>query len=275
MINNINRCGNFTSSEIVALTKKGKDKTSFGAPALTYIEETNLERRLGRSITTEVDARPLSWGKLLEVRVFDMLGLEYSLSSTETIVHPTIPYWAGSPDGSKLNTTADFKAPLTLKSFCHLVQPLYEGLTGMEAINRVREDHKDGDKFYWQIVSNAILQGNDLGELIIYMPYFSELEEIRIMARHNEQAGKYKWVAWASDDELPYLIEGGYYKNLNIIRFEIPKADKKFLTDCVEKAGKMLITVDGTAEIISSTLLAAHDKEVNATVVQDANALQI
>jgi hypothetical protein len=155
------------------------------------------------------------------------------------------------------------------------VQPLFEGLTGVAAMDKVREDHKDGDKFYWQIVSNAILQGNDLGELIVYMPYFSELEEIRIMARHHEQAGKYKWVSWASDDELPYLIDDGYYKNLNLIRFEIPVADKKFLTDCVKKAGEMLITVDGTAKVISSTLLATHDKEVNATLVQDANALTV
>lgn len=269
MINNAHRIGNFTSSEIVALTTKGKDKKSFGAPALTYIEETNFERLLGRSLTTEADARALSWGKLLEPRVFDLLGIEYSLSSKETIVHPTIPYWAGSPDGSKAGTTADFKAPLTLKSFIRLVQPLYEGLTGMDAMDKVREEHKDGDKFYWQIVSNAILQGNRFGELIAYMPYFSELNEIRAMARHHEQAGKFKWVDYASDDELPYLIDGGYYQNLNIIRFEIPEADKKLLTDCVLKAGEMLLKES------CNVLIASHDQETGAVIVEDADALKI
>lgn len=269
MINNKLRNGNFTSSEIVALTKKGKDGKSFGVPALTYIEETNLERRLGRSITTEADARSLSWGKLLEPRVFDLLGIEYTLSSKDTIQHPTIPFWVGSPDGSKPNTTADFKAPLTLKSFCQLVQPLYDGLTGMVAMNRIREDHNDGDKFYWQIVSNAILQGNDLGELVVYMPYYSELQDIRTMSRHHEQAGKYKWVDFASDDELPYLIDGGYYKNINIINFQIPDTDKKFLTDCVVRAGNMLINES------HSTLIASHDPTTGATIIEDANALKI
>lgn len=269
MINNTPRIGNFTSSEIVALTKKAKDGKSFGAPALTYIEEANMERLLGRSITTEVDARPLSWGKLLEPRVFDMLGLEYSLSAQETIVHPKIPYWAGSPDGSKPQTTADFKAPLTLKSFCQLVQPLYEDLTGMEAMNRVREDHKDGEKFYWQIVSNAILQDNRFGELIVYMPYFSELDEIRTMARTHEQKKKFQWVDYANDDELPYLIEGGYYKNLNIVRFEIPETDKKFLTDCVVRAGAQLLKEP------CRVLMASHDRDTGATIVEDANALKI
>lgn len=269
MINNKPRIGNFTSSEIVALTKKAKDGKSFGAPALTYIDETNMERLLGRSLTTEIDARATSWGKLLEPRVFDLLGLEYTLSSKETIVHPTIPYWVGSPDGSKFDTTADFKAPLTLKSFIQLVQPLYEGLTGMAAMDRVREDHKDGEKFYWQIVSNATHQGNRFGELIPYMPYFSELNEIRTMARHHEQAGKFKWVDWASDDELPYLIDGGYYKNLNIIRFEIPEADKKLLTDCVLKAGEMLLKEP------CRVLMATHDKATDAVIVEDADALKI
>jgi hypothetical protein len=269
MIHNLPRIGNFSSSEIVALTKKAKDGKSFGAPAITYIEETNMERLLGRSLTTEIDARATSWGTLLEPRVFDMLGLEYTLSSKETIVHPTIPFWVGSPDGSTPNTTADFKAPLTLKSFCQLVQPLYEGLTGKAAMDRVREDHKDGEKFYWQIVSNAILQGNDFGELIPYMPYHSELDAIRTMARHHEQAGKYKWVDYASDDELPYLIEGGYYKNLNIIRFEIPEADKKFLTDCVVRAGERLLKEP------CRVLMATHDKTTGAILVEDANALKI
>ena len=58
-----NRVGNFNSSEIVALTTQNKSKNGFGKPALTFIEECNFERRLDRSITDEVTARPLSWGK--------------------------------------------------------------------------------------------------------------------------------------------------------------------------------------------------------------------
>src|SRR6186713_1406515 len=126
MTTNTARVGNFTSSEIVALTKTGSRpmteeekeahkkanpksrKTTIeswpGEAAITYIEEKNMERRLGRSIDDEKSAKPLIWGKLLEGHVFDKLGLEYTLSSTETIVHPTIPYWSGSPDGDKEDT---------------------------------------------------------------------------------------------------------------------------------------------------------------------------
>jgi hypothetical protein len=246
MINNIYRIGNFTSSEIVALTTVSTDKKSFGKPALTYIEETNMERRLGRSLTGEVGAKPLTWGHLLEQRVFESMGLEYILLSHETVLHPTIPFWAGSPDGVKHDpgkTVADIKCPSTLKSFCQLVDPLYDGFEGIDAMNCIRGNHKDGEKFYWQLVSNSILLDTQFAELIIYMPYKSELEEIRVMAQmvDSEHLHKHYWIAMAGENDLPYLPDCGYYRNLNMVRFEVPQADKYLLTEKVLTAGKMLI----------------------------------
>lgn len=238
IINNFERVGNFTSSEIGNLTKQGKAKGTFGAPALTYIEETNMERRLGRSLTDESRARPLSWGKLLEAIAFDRLGLEYSLSSQESIVHPTIPYWSGSPDGTKPDTVIDIKCPLTLKSFCQLVQPLYDGMPGNQAIAAIRDNHKDGDKYYWQIVSNAILTNSKYGELVVYMPFESELPDIKNAA---DGVPDCMWIMFANENELPFIKDGGYYKNVNVIRFEIPESDKRLLTDSVIKAGETLI----------------------------------
>lgn len=234
----ISRVGNPTSSEIVALTTSDKTGKEFGKPALTYIEECNMERRLGRSISDEVTARATSWGNLVEKRVFDLLGLEYKLCSDETIGHPTIPFWFGSPDAEKEKTegktVADIKCPLTLKSFCQLVD--------CKNIEEVRENHKDGEKFYWQLISNAILTNSKFAELIVYCPYKSELNAIRELAQNIDDPRQYRffWVANASDEELPFLIEGGHYKNLNIIRFEVPEKDKIFLTERVEKAGRRL-----------------------------------
>lgn len=236
MIDNLIRNGNFTSSEIVALTKKGKG-TYFGAPALTYIEEKNMERKLGRSLTTESNARPLSWGKLLEGVIFDLLSTEYSLVSTDSIPHPTVPNWAGSPDILKADTVGDIKCPITLKSFCQLVQPLYDGLDGIEAMNQVRAEHKEGDTYYWQLVSNACITGMKFAELIVYAPYRSELQVIRSLAEGNRSV---YWLWSAEDNELPYLVDGGYYRNINVIRFEVPQQDKEFLTERVIEASKLL-----------------------------------
>jgi len=240
------RNGNFTSSEIAALTSEPtaaakKLGSIFGKPAFTFIEEKNFERLLGRSIDNEVDAKPLTWGKLLESRVFDLLGMEYLLTSQETDVHPEIPYWVGSKDGIKNDdgsTVIDIKCPMTLKSFCRLVSPLYSGVDGLEAMQWIRDNHKDGEKYYWQLVSNAAINDCRFAELIVYMPYQSELAEIKLSA--DGQANCY-WVAMAMDEELPYLKEGGYFKNLNIIRFEVPDSEKEFLKERVLAAGKMLI----------------------------------
>lgn len=257
MINNINRIGKYTSSEIVALLscgvrdmtadelaarpKKGKgsktttieDKNSFGDAAMTYISETNMERRLLRSLNSEVSAKPTSWGSLLEDHVFPILGDKYRPLGMITMNHPTIDFWSGSPDALKQEmegkTLVEIKCPYTLKSFCTLAD--------CRTIQEVRENHKDGEKFYWQCVSNGIITGSKFAELVIFCPYKSELDQIRKMCEGDP---KYYWLMGSQDDDLPFLPDGGFYRNLNIIRFEIPQEDKDLLTSRVLAAGKLL-----------------------------------
>jgi len=244
---NKNRIGNFTSSQIFVLMSEGKTKGTFGKPALTYIEECNMERKLGRSLETESNARPLVWGRVMESYCFNLLGTEYKLSSQETVTHPEVSYWSGSSDGNKFDegrTVFDIKMPITLKSFCQLVEPLYKvpALTGLEAMNYIRENHKEGEKYYWQLVSNAILKNSKYAELIVCVPYLSELEAIREVVRNFDgNQNPLAWIVFAENNELPYLNNNGFYKSLNIIRFEVPEIDKIILTTKVKEAGKFLI----------------------------------
>lgn len=266
-MNNALRIGNFTSSEIAALMSMDRSQKKPGQPYHTYVEECNMERRLGRSLERETNARALSWGIFNEMRVHYLLGTDYQLCSNKTIVHPKFNYWAGSPDfqrhfqESHLNAVADSKCPITLKSFCQLVQPMYtllkernlfdpntkivsiSGIDGLQAMVMVRETHKDGDKYYYQLVSNGELLDLKYGELIVYMPYKSELEQIRHQAMNYDGDDQYrfKWIAYATDDELPHIPDGGYYKNINVISFPIPPVDKQALIERVEMAGKELI----------------------------------
>lgn len=256
------RVGNFTSSQIVALTTKDKSGKDFGKPALTYIQEVNMQRLLGRSLTDSITARPLSWGNLMEIRCFDILPTSYILTSQQTHLHREIDYWAGSADGikdGKSPAVIDIKAPQTLKSFIQLIQPLYHDLAGIDAMMAIRNGyshtdpktgitmdypaHADGDKFYWQLVSGACIENCKYAELIVYMPYESEIPDIKLLAEEQpgDVAHKYYWIAMAGERELPYILDGGYFKNINIIRFEVPQADKDLLRSLVEKAGKYLI----------------------------------
>ncbi len=241
------RIGNFTSSEIYKLISEGKQPGTFGKPALTYINECNKERKLKRPLENESNARPLTWGKALESICFAILGTEYELCSQESISHPTINFWAGSPEGNKFDdgkTVYDIKCPMTLSSFCDLVGPLYENFSGSEAIILIRNNHKDGEKYYWQLVSNGILTDSKFAELIVYVPYKKDLDIIReSVSNMDGNQNPYAWINWATDDELPYLIENGYYKDLNIIRFEIPEEDKQLLTSKIIEAGKLLLNL--------------------------------
>lgn len=239
IMNSALRTGNFTSSEIFNLLKLAKDGKNFGAPALTYIDECNMERRLGRSLNTDVSSRPTSWGKLVERRVFDLLGIDYKLCSQETIQHQEYEFWAGSPDAEKYDdgkTVVDIKCPHTMKAFCELVD---------KTMFAIRNGHRAGEKYYWQLVSNAILTGARYAELIVYCPYQKELAEIRDMAaNYDGNQNHVAWVNWAEDDELPYLPNEGYFKNLNICRFEILEEDKILLTEKVVQASRLLVKVE-------------------------------
>lgn len=225
--------------------KPGRSKGSYSVDADTYIRECNQERRLRRSIEVQSDARPLSWGKCVEKRAFETIGLEYTLCSNTTIVHPEIPYWCGSPDAVTDNVVADLKCPMTLTSFCNMLDPYIEnGKVVHEAmtIEALRQNHKDGDKFYWQVVSNGALTKRKTGQIIVYCPYLDELDEIRTLAS-DSGLPEFYWIWTADNEKLPYLVREGTYKNRNIIEFQIPDSDVELLTERVIECGKQLITI--------------------------------
>ena len=71
----------------------------------------------------------------------------------------------------------------------------------------------------------------------MYVPYQSELPAIREMANNYDgDQNKVAFLNWANDEDLPYLVDGGYYKNLNTLRWEASEADKKVLTNKVIEA---------------------------------------
>lgn len=274
------RDGNFNSSTIVALTSCGtrkmtadekaewkkdhprstkeliEDPNTLGEAALTYIQECNWERRIEGSLDNESNAKPLAWGKLCELYVqskneyVDLM--EWEQRPDEPIAHPEFDYWTGTPDMTNTDTVGDIKAPFTPKSFCTLVQPIIDGMEGVEAMKALRfgykdkkgfehKKHPDGEKFFWQIVSNACITGKPYGELKIFCPFQSQLNEIRALAQQQDGAGgRFYGIAMSPDEELPHLPDGGFYKNWYSIRFPVPQSDKDALTARVKLAGALL-----------------------------------
>lgn len=270
MLDNQLRHSRFTSSENYKLLTTSKDK-SFGKPALTYIEEKAMEVRLGRTLTSESNARPLQWGKCCEAVAFSKLDITYTLQSDETIVHPDYDYWSGTPDlikhiSDSRKKSGDVKCPQTLKSFCKLVDSFQK-----DGIQGVRDNHDDGEKYYWQIVSNAVLlekkYGIEIfeGELVVYCPYQKDLD----LVKKEAETWGFHWIVFGADCELPYLLDNGYYKDINVLAFDIPQSDKDLLQTKVIEA-KMILDSSCHSLPEFSTYLATHDHEVNTTLIQQA-----
>ena len=235
---NISRVGNFTSSQIWKLMSNGKTPGTLGKPALTYIQEKNFERKLQQLLDSETNSRPTTWGKLCEEFAFQQLGMDYRLQSQSTYTHPDYECWKGSADCIKFElhhqVVVDIKCPFTRKSFC-----LFNEIT---TADELRNNHPDGEAYFWQLVSNAIINNCTHAELIVFMPYKSQLESIRELCNHmpDEETYQYFWIANSLDEDLPYLIDDGYYKNMHIISFEISEDDKQALTDRVAMCCHML-----------------------------------
>ncbi len=224
------RIGAFTSSNIYKL---------MGSPAVqkTYIEERNIERRLGRSIDVAAHSNAMAWGTFLEQRVLDLLGLEYTLSSNETDAHPTISCWAGSKDLIVIRKKISDIKCYQPKNFAQYADALLTCDT--EILKR------DFPKEYWQLISNAIINQVPNAEAICYCPFKSELADIRLMAA--DYAGpdqwKYRFIYESPDSSLAWIPDGGYYNNLNKFEFTCPSSDKDLLTAKVMAASKLLVSV--------------------------------
>lgn len=231
------RNGAFTSSQIYQLMTLDRKGTGWGAPALRYLKQKQWEKKLHRSLDSDMRSKPTSWGTLLESRAYQLMpSFETRIQSTETLSHPDIEGWVGTPDYTESDLVGDIKCPWTLLNFCALVDVLGKGQ------NLEEKGLKDEfPQYYWQLVSNSILTGKKFAELTVYCPFQEELEEIRELARRqDEDQERYLFINFALDDDLPYLVKEGEYKNLNQIKFEVPEADKVQLTETVKKALKLI-----------------------------------
>jgi hypothetical protein len=246
------RYGKFTSSEIWKLMTNGRAAGSIGAQGQTYIESRKYERKLNRRISNSASGRAAEWGTAVEGYAFDQLGPEYRIQSnhSEFIVNPAMPYHGGTPDcirfeGSTPVAVCDIKCPYTLLAFCQLSE-----VTDGELLKL------DFPEYYWQLVSNAILTGLDVAELIVFCPVEAEIEKVK-----EHVASYYKWADWAATSELPYLVDGGEYSRFHKVIFDVPQADKEALI------ARLMMAEAKMAEW-GVSYIAEMDAEVNAVIVE-------
>lgn len=231
------RTARFTSSKIVALTTNGRAKDSFGAPALTYIEEKRIERKMGRGLNTPAYSRAMAWGNFMERVCFDFLPLEYRMVSSTSVVHPSEefqPYWSGA---------CDFIVPDKKVSELKCYQPkAFAQYTECLLKNDVALLRKSYPQEYWQIVSNAIINRVDYGEAMSFMPTKKHAKAIQEMAYNYEGIDQWQYRFIYEEDvwKLPFMPDDSEYDMINSFVFEIPEEDIEFLNDRVRRAIEIL-----------------------------------
>ncbi|MDB9801085.1 hypothetical protein OAB94_01785 [Flavobacteriaceae bacterium] len=261
-LDNTKRFGRFTSSKIVALIKQGKIKMTdaelkiwkeenpksaiktkaggFQAAGLTYIQEKQIEQRLGSRLDSDAYSRAMAWGNFMERIVQHNLiqqDLGYKLCSDATKIHDGksfAAHWSGTSDveyykGKTLVRIAEIKC-YQKKKFA-----LYTDCILKQDVDLLK---KDFPQEYWQIVSNCILNNVTTGEAISFMPFESEAQYIKDEAQAYEGSDmwKYRFIYEEEIYNLPFLKDGGYYNNINQFIFDVPKEDMEFLTSRVAEA---------------------------------------
>jgi len=239
MIENQNRIGNFTSSQIFNLCaslKNGEPSAAY----YTYISKKIRERKMKRSLDMGKYGASMAWGKFLEKRVNDNLPISYQMLHKSTKVHPKYDFVAGS---------VDFLVPKIKVSELKCYEPdKFSGYVSALLTGNLEQVKEEYAQEYWQMVSNSQIHKVPKMEAIVYMPYASEMDDIRELAENPEYLSEIGMMPWEvrfivekPNSQLAVLPNDSEFKNLNIFEFDVPIDDVIFLNKRIISAGKLLL----------------------------------
>lgn len=244
MNNKANRVARITSSKVSLLLVDGMQEYGFGAGAITYLNGKKKELEFGRGLELPVNKWELLWGKMFEPYVHWQLGNEYEMIVDQTTIHPKYPQWSGSQD---FNILKDGVKIGISELKCYQMSNHYDYVKVLQSgnIDVFRKEYKSE---YYQIVSNCIIHGVDIGEAIAFMPTQEQLEEIRDLLENTDYVEKqlkddpWKYRQFYEKDlwDLPFIPEHSDFPSMVKFRFNVPVEDKILITKKVLNGIKYL-----------------------------------
>lgn len=221
-MNNENRKGRATSSQFYRIVEGVTKPTK---PFYSYVNEVVAERLLDRSHTVEAKTSPMSWGSLMEIIVTEHIVEEHTASHKDTLLHPIFgEYWSGTPDIIFKDRIGEIKCPQP-KAFAQISIAMFK-----KDVSYIKKNYKE---YYWQCVSNAMIAEKEKAELIIFMPYKTELKRIIELCRDtdyledNDLDPKDYYFLQDGIEKLAYLPDTSKLSNFNSLTFDIPEEDKQ------------------------------------------------
>ena len=235
MNNKANRVARITSSKVSLLLVDGRQEMGFGAGAITYLNNKKKELEFGRGLELPVNKWEMLWGKMLEPYLYWQLdSKEYEIVVDQTTIHPKYSQWSGSQDFNILKDSVKIGIS-ELK--CYQMSNYYDYVKVLEQQD-VSVFKKEYPAEYWQIISNCIIHGVNIGEAIAFMPTEAQLLEVRDLLENTDyiekqlkdDAWKYRQFYEKDLYDLPFIPEHSDFPNMVKFRFEIPIDDVILLT---------------------------------------------
>lgn len=231
-MDNSKRTGFATSSQmhrVCASLKNGNPSQAF----FGYAEEVAGERFSERPSSTEVKTQPIKWGSLMEIVLFNKLGIGWTMEHKNTIIHEEFAeIWSGTPDLIADKICAEVKC-YGPKKWASMAMCMDKG-----DINLIKEKYTEE---YWQVVSNAILSKKDKAMLICFMPkkaellqVFKDVEETDFLIDNNLDPKDYYFLNEDNIESFPYLNDDAKVDSIQSIEFDVPMQDKIFLLGRIE-----------------------------------------
>lgn len=209
-----------------------KKEDEIGSAFYTYAEEVACEKFIERTSKTEVKKQAMKWGSLMEVVLFNKLGMGWTMCHKDTLLHPKYGHiWSGTPD-------------LIAKLICAEVKCYEPKKFGLLAMCMAKKDvkllKKKFPEVYWQVVSNCDITKKKKAQIIAYMPKKSELEDIidkidqtDFLEDNGLKLTDYYFMNKENIESLPYLNDDCKIDSIQSFQFDVPEEDIDFMTDRV------------------------------------------
>lgn len=244
MNNSANRVARITSSKVSLLLVDGKGEMGFGAGAITYLNNKKKELEFGRGLELPIHKWEMLWGKMFEPFVHWQLGNDYELVIDKTTLHPKYSQWSGSQD---FNILSDGVKIGIAELKCYQMSNHFDYVKVLQQQN-TEVFKKEYPECYWQILSNCIIHGVNIGEAIAFMPTEEQLIEMRDLLENSDyiekqlkdDAWKYRQFHEKDLYDLPFIPKHSDFPSMVKFRFEVPIKDMVLLTKKVTDAIKYL-----------------------------------
>jgi len=185
------RLGQITGSRVGVLTGRRRGTDEFNDTALSYVYEVAATRYMNDKIVnddylfseyleqTSFETAAMRWGSSQEVHARELYAKMRGVTVTErgSVEHPTIPFFASSPDGY-IEKDADGKSGC-IEIKCPKQATYFKYRAEVRDNDTLKAANKE---YYYQCQSHMMCTGADWCDFIAYCPYqMKPIHVVRIL----------------------------------------------------------------------------------------------